>query len=101
MKIILNYTGKRIGLTNVLGMPREVLPSHGKAYVEDKRYWGHTEIEQTVRGLPKPDRNLEKYYIVSKEVGEWFGDSRRDLLIAENPIAYEGAMFYNFSKIHD
>lgn len=99
---ILNYTGKRIGLFHpVLGRPERVLPSHGNARCEIQEYKRPSENSNSikVKGLPSPDFNLQKQYIVSREVAEVFGSARKDLLIPENPIPYEGALFYTLNKV--
>lgn len=100
--IILNYTGKRVGVTNESGNPITVLPFHGNARVDRERKKSTSagrvaiyDIKYSrVEGLPEPDLNLEKLYIVTKEVAEAFGISRKDLLIAEDPIKEGGMIYY-------
>jgi hypothetical protein len=102
MSEILNYTGKRIGLTNGSGSPIEVLPSHGNARCEIEKTTdievGRIQIYRKtfgkVRGLPNPDLNHQKLYIVSREVAEAIGNTRYDLLVPEDPFPYEGVTFY-------
>ena len=99
---ILNYTGKRIGLTNRAGNPIEVIPSDGHAHCEieikEQLIIGRTPIYNKdlgkVRGLPAPDLNLEKMYIVTADVAEAIGHTRKDLIVPANPFHYEGATFY-------
>jgi len=98
---ILNYTGKRVGITNRMRMPIEVLPSDGNAYCltenKEESLIGRTPIytrSSKVRGLPAPDLNLEKIYIVNADVAEAIGHTRRDLIVPTEPFQYEGATFY-------
>jgi len=100
---ILNYTGKRIGLTNPSGYPIEVLPSHGFAKVDvtlakanpnDTRFSIFAKEFSRVMNLPDADRNNNKMYIVTKDVAEAIGKYRVDLLIPEDSFTWEGATFY-------
>ena len=100
---LLNYTGKRIGLVNDSGNPSKVLPSHGNARLETVTYrWSNPRNEVTkVCGLPSPDWNLIKFYIVTREVAEMFGPGRKDLLVPEEPFVHGGATYYRkLSKIN-
>ena len=47
-----------------------------------------------VLGLPKPDPNLQKLYIVPAEVAEKAKNYRVDLLVAKEPFTWEGGVFY-------
>jgi hypothetical protein len=101
MATILNYTGKRIGLTNNTGRPIQVLAVNGNARCEvddkEKLTVGRTPIytrSSKVRGLPQPDPNLEKIYIVSRDVAEAVGNTRFDLVVPVEPFQFEGATFY-------
>jgi len=99
---ILNYTGKRVGITNTDGRPIEVIAPMGNAHcdIENKQkiLIGRTPIYEThygrVNGLLGPDPNLEKMYIVNADVAEAFGGTRRDLIVPTEPFQYEGATFY-------
>ncbi len=99
---ILNYTGKRLGVTNGSGNPIQVLPSHGNAKVEKNikqitqsgRIPVYEIVYDRVEGLPDPDPNYEKMYIVNKDVANSVGYRRKDLLVAENPMSHNGTIFY-------
>lgn len=103
---VLNYTGKRIGVANEQGRTVEVLPPHGFARLEKAvelkleaqvgigRIPIYKKGYSKVRGLPSPDLNLEKLYIVSKEVAEAAGNTRFDLLVGEEPFNEHGAICY-------
>lgn len=103
---ILNYTGKRIGLVSAAGHLAEILPIHGKATCEvevvKSLNVGRIPIFEKkfgkVSGLPNRDLNFEKLYIVNREIADAFGGMRKDLLIAEQPVASEGAMYYKLSR---
>jgi hypothetical protein len=103
MKIILNYTGKRIGIANEYGNPIQVLPSNGNARLENITYIKEGIVDLIpyyrketgrVRGLPTPDINYQKLYIVSRDVAEAFGSTRFDLLVPEEPVKREGTTYY-------
>jgi hypothetical protein len=100
---ILNYTGKRVGLTNSSGSPSKMLSSQGNAHFDEiavtplKNVDGifiYSQKLGNVRGLPSPDRNQEKFYIVPKEIAEYLKKVRFDLLVAEEPFIWEGGTFY-------
>jgi hypothetical protein len=100
---ILNYTGKPVGLTNKHGNPYKVLPSQGKAHFVSIEANQIKNIEGVaifqlkmgkVIGLPTPDWNQEKLYIVPKEIAEYNKNTRFDLLVVEDGFNWEGATFY-------
>jgi hypothetical protein len=100
---ILNYTGKPIGLTNQLGSPYKVLPSVGKARFERVEMDEFIKIDGVpiihkdfgkVLGLPKPDPNREKYYLVPMDIAQRIKNHRFDLLVAEDEFYWEGTMFF-------
>ncbi|RFZ81155.1 hypothetical protein DYU05_20575 [Mucilaginibacter terrenus] len=100
---ILNYTGLYVGLTNIAGQPTRILPPQGRARMEIDG----TDFKQTVdgvpiykvnhkriKGLPEPDPNNERFYIISKEVASYISKRRYDLLVAEEPFQWAGDTFY-------
>ncbi|MET3978991.1 hypothetical protein ABIB62_001560 [Mucilaginibacter sp. UYP25] len=100
---ILNYTGKDVGLTNTSGSPLIILPSVGKARFDSVQFEQVSKVGGApifikkigkVLGLPKPDPNHEKYYVVPSEVAERAKIYRFDLLTVEDSFSYEGAIFY-------
>lgn len=100
---ILNYTGKPVGLTNKNGSPYKVLPSHGRAHFESIEVNQIKSIDLVpiyglkpgkIRGLPSPDWNHEKLYIVPKEIAEHVRKVRFDLLVVEESFTWEGGTFY-------
>lgn len=91
---IINYTGEPVGLTDASGRPIRVLPSIGKAVVVFDDY----ELQKTedfipiyrkkrgvIKYLPQPDGNLQKMYIVNRDVADAGRLARMDLLIVEEP----------------
>ncbi|MBW4890119.1 hypothetical protein KXQ82_10350 [Mucilaginibacter sp. HMF5004] len=100
---VLNYTGRPIGIASAHGQPMIGLPSEGYAKCEIERIdkvnkFGlipiYKRIMDRVNGLPSQDRNLEKLYIVNKEVAESIGHTRFDLLVVEEPIDITGSIYY-------
>jgi len=47
-----------------------------------------------VIGLPYPDLNKEKYYIVNEDIIEAVGKTRSDLVVPSEPFLYQGATYY-------
>lgn len=99
---IVNFTGKKIGITDEFGKPMKVLPSVGNARCETKLIVKDTVDATTiyertygrVMGLPRSDSRYKKMFIVHKEVAEAVGNTRFDLLVPEDPMVYEGTTFY-------
>lgn len=103
---ILNYTGEEVGFVNEGGIVTAVLHSNGNARckidvrevpMKDKSPFVpkvyRRQLGQVI-GLPTPDANLEKYYIVTKDVAEAVGNSRMDLLLADEPVNLKGKTYY-------
>lgn len=100
---VLNYTGKDIGVFTKTGIPIAVLLSKGSPKCHysielgietDKLIpiWDKQLLKVT--GLPAPDPNLKTYYVVTKEVADAVGSTRFDLLLATEPVEYEGVTYY-------
>jgi hypothetical protein len=100
---ITNYTGADVGLTDAKGTPLRVLSSIGKAVVvanddEVLKVEDLVPIYRKKRGfikyLPAPDDNLQKMYIVNKDVAEAGRMVRRDLLVVDDLFTWGGGTFY-------
>jgi hypothetical protein len=100
---LLNYTGKQIGLSNEGGSLVKVFPSDGNArcVIQNKK---KAEVDMItiykkeygrVEGLPDPDRNLQKLYIVTRDVAEAAGP-RFDLLVPEELVTNQGYTYYKY-----
>jgi hypothetical protein len=100
---ISNYTGADVGLTDKDGIPIRVLSSVGKAEVvaadyELQKVDNLLPIYRKRRGiikyLPQPDGNLQKMYIVNRDVAEAGRLTRMDLLIVDDMFTVQGGKFY-------
>jgi len=101
---ILNYTGSSITVDSGLGYKVLTFNGHARCNITLKR---KVDIDMTiiyrreyskVEGLPYPDPNFQKLYIVSKEVAE-AAQPRFDLLVAEGPEISNGVSYYKLVNV--
>lgn len=99
---ILNFTGRPIGLTTESGQPLTLLSSNGFAKCQVQKIKQKTfnlipiyyKSYGRVTGLPSPQPDLQKLYIVNKDVAEAAANTRFDLLVVEDPIEWGDKTFY-------
>lgn len=103
---ILNYTGSRITVSGESTGIITTLASEGFAQCEVQTTQKvvidmvpvYRKEYGNVKGLPAPDPNRQKLYVVSKDVAEAAGP-RFDLLIYEDPQTYNGSTFYKLVNV--
>lgn len=99
---VINLTEKTITVVDAKGLPLKVFPSLGRAQatshlVKRADIMGipiYVRVYGQVKGLPQPDENGEKLYIVDEEVAEAVKDSRFDILVAGDAISTDTGKFY-------
>lgn len=100
---VINLTDHAVIIVNAKNEPIKVFPASGKVahcehtLIEQKRIGGvpiHSKSYGPVKGLPLPDDNMEKIYIVNEQVAEAVRDSRFDVVIPEGVVHTVDGNFY-------
>lgn len=94
---IVNLTDTPITIVNDNGLRVKTFPSEGKAWVDVKMVQDRivdgvricSKKFGKVHGIPQPNENLEKCYIVTEDVANAIRDHRFDILVANGLVNEE------------